>query len=297
MASPDHQPVMMAEALFYLEPRPGKFVVDCTVGAGGHAREIASRILPDGFLIGIDQDGAMVAAAHRRLAVFERNTELVHGSFRDLAGILRARGRGAADGLLFDLGVASPQIDDAERGFSFSADGPLDMRMDRRRGRTAADLVNEESEERLCEIIRSYGEERHARRIARRIVERRGRGRIGRTLALATIVAEAAPRGRDRIHPATRTFQALRIAVNEELDSLEEAMRQVPGCLKPGGRVVVISFHSLEDRIVKRAFRQFEAAGQMKALTRRVVTPSAAEIARNVRSRSARLRAAEKERE
>ncbi|MEW6358238.1 MAG: 16S rRNA (cytosine(1402)-N(4))-methyltransferase RsmH [Planctomycetota bacterium] len=290
-----HYPVMVNEALSYLNLQPGMFIVDCTVGAGGHAQEIVSRILPHGFLVGIDQDDRMVEEARRHLARFEPHVELVCDSFRHVADIVAAQGRGAADGMLFDLGVASPQIADPERGFSFSVDGPLDMRMDRRRQRTAADVVNHESEQRLVEIIRTYGEERFARRIARRIVQRRGRGRIRRTLELASIVAEAAPRWERRIHPATRTFQALRIEVNDELRSLEDAMAQVPGCLKSGGRVVVVSFHSLEDRIVKQAFKRFAAAGEMKILTRRVVRPTEMEIEGNPRSRSARLRAAEKE--
>jgi len=281
--------------LSYLDPQPGMFIVDCTVGGGGHAQEILNRILPNGFLVGIDQDDRMVQEARHRLAHVESHVELVRDSFRHVADIVAAQGRGAADGMLFDLGVASQQIEDPERGFSFSIDGPLEMQMDRRQARTAADIVNREPEKRLVEIIRDYGEERYARRIARRIVERRQRGRIRRALELASIVAEAVPRRERRIHPATRTFQALRIEVNDELRSLQEAMDQAPGCLRPGGRVVVISFHSLEDRIVKQAFKRFAASGEMKILTRRVARPTEDEVKGNPRSRSARLRAAEKE--
>ena len=286
---------MVDEALSYLDPQPGMFLVDCTVGAGGHAQETLNRILPHGFLLGIEQDDRMVEEARHRLARYEPHVELVRDSFRHVADIVAAQGRGDTDGMLFDLGVASQQIEVPDRGFSFSIDGPLDMRMDRRGARTAADVVNCEPEERLADMIRTYGEERYARRIAERIVQRRGRGRIQRTLELASIVAEAVPGRKTRIHPATRTFQAIRIEVNDELRSLQDALEQLPGCLKPGAHVVVISFHSLEDRIVKQAFRRFARSGEMKILTRRVVRPTEAEVVRNPRSRSARLRVAERE--
>ncbi|MEW6334684.1 MAG: 16S rRNA (cytosine(1402)-N(4))-methyltransferase RsmH [Thermodesulfobacteriota bacterium] len=306
-----HVPVMTAEVVESLRCRAGALYVDGTVGGGGHAEAILRSSAPDGFLIGIDTDGEALEAAAKRLAPFSGRTALVKGNFADMDTMLTAMNIGWVDGILLDLGVSSHQLDTAGRGFSFTLDAPLDMRMDRSRGRSAYDLVQTLPEEGLERILRQFGEERMAKRIARSIVAGRADAPIRTTAELAAVVVRAMPRGagRQRIHPATRTFQALRIAVNDELTGLRRAIADGTGRLKPGGRLTVISFHSLEDRIVKEAFRSGEkgcicppdlplcVCGQKPALrvvNRKPIVPGRAETLSNPRSRSAKLRTAER---
>jgi 16S rRNA (cytosine1402-N4)-methyltransferase len=283
-----HVPVLPAEVLHWLDPQPEQVVVDCTVGGGGHARLIAERVAPGGRVIGLDQDPAMLDLARPRLAGLP--VTLVHAAFDQLADVLRDQGIPAADAVLADLGISSDQLDDAARGLSFQQDAPLDMRMDPTRGETAADLLARLPERDLADVIYQFGEERFSRRIARRIVEARDRQPIETTAQLADLVRRCVPRGRGHgIDPATRTFQALRIAVNDELGALDRLLAQLPACLKPGGRAVVISFHSLEDRRVKQAFRD---KATWDVLTKKPVTAGPDEERTNPRARSAKLRAA-----
>lgn len=281
-----HEPVMVAEVLRFLEPGPGKTIVDATVGTGGHAEAILEH---GADLVGIDRDPYALEIARERLLRFGKRVRLVQGDFRDLEGILAGLGVGMVDGVLFDLGMSSLQLEDPERGFSFLRDGPLDMRMDPSQPLTAHEIVNRWPEREIARILREYGEERYARRIAREIVRSRP---IETTTRLAEIVARCYPPGRRRIHPATRTFQALRIAVNDELSALREGLLGAIRSLRPGGVVVAISFHSLEDRIVKHTFRQRWIAGEVEILTKKPLVPSDEEIRRNPRARSAKLRAA-----
>ena len=284
-----HASVLLAESLELLAVKPGGLYVDGTVGPGGHAAAILERSGPEGRLIGIDRDAEILERTGERLRPFGARARLVHGDYREIPGVL-ADDR--ADGILLDLGTSSVQLDTPERGFSFRAEGPLDMRMDRSGGETAAEVVNRTSEPALADLIYRYGEERSSRRIARAIVEARRRGRIRTTTELAAIVRRAAGRSRrPGLDPATRTFQALRIHVNRELEGLGEALARSARCLAPGGRLVVIAFHSLEDREVKRAFRGLAGDSAFAVLTRRPVRPTAGESAANPRSRSARLRA------
>jgi 16S rRNA (cytosine1402-N4)-methyltransferase len=288
-APPRHVPVMLREVIEFAAPQPGQVIVDATLGAGGHASEIARMIGPEGLMIGLDCDPAMIEIARSRIV--GSRIELVEANFAELRGVLNELGVDRVDAVLMDLGVASDQIEDSARGFSFSRSGPLDMRMNPRVGEPAARLVNRLKAENLADIFYQYGEERHSRRVARAIVEARRRKEIETTDELAEIVRRAMPRSKpwQRIDPATRVFQALRIAVNDELLSLEQALAALPACVKPGGRAVVISFHSLEDRLVKQAFRQRET---WERLTKKPLVPSEEEIERNPRSRSAKLRAA-----
>jgi 16S rRNA (cytosine1402-N4)-methyltransferase len=282
-----HVPVLLGPVLEYLDLHPGLVVVDGTVGGGGHARHILERIEPDGTLIGLDRDPMMLAHAHTALT--RPNVRLVHASYADLGEALTRLDVSAVDRVLVDLGLSSDQLADAGRGFSFDADSPLDMRFDISHGPTAADLVNRLPEAELARILFEYGEERHSRRIARRIVMQRP---IRSSAALADLVRRSAPppRGRQRIHPATRVFQALRIAVNNELGALGTLLHdELPRRLRAGGRAVVIAFHSLEDRLVKQAFRDRH---QWENLTRKPVVADEAEVRANPRSRSAKLRAA-----
>jgi 16S rRNA (cytosine1402-N4)-methyltransferase len=306
-----HISVMPDEVLRYLAPRPGGIYVDGTLGGASHARQILEASSPDGILVGFDRDPAALKVAAERLAEFGGRVRLVNRNFAELASYLAEMGITGIDGLLLDLGVSSHQLDTAERGFSFQQDAPLDMRMDNTAGDTAADLVNGLPERELERIIKEYGEERWAKRIAAFIVKRRGEEPIETTLQLVDVIKGAVPRGAwdERLHPATRTFQGLRIAVNEELSSLEKGLADAVRLLKKGGRAVVISFHSLEDRIVKTSFRAF-AHGctcpksiprcvcgkipQLKVITGKPVMAGDAEVTMNPRSRSARLRAAEK---
>jgi len=298
-----HLPVLLAESLAWLDPARGGLFVDATLGLGGHA-EALLEAAPAACLLGVDRDSEALELAGARLARFGARVELAQGDFRDLERLVGASRRAA--GVLADLGVSSLQLDRAERGFSFQREGPLDMRM-ARSGRTAAELVNRSTEAELTEIFRQYGEEPEARRVARAIVREREERPIETTRVLAEIVrrAKRSPRGEARIDPATRVFQALRIAVNEELDAVSEMLDQAVRMLDTDGRLVVISYHSLEDRIVKNRMRDL-ARGQvdpvtgrtlsetrvLDVLTRKPVRPTPAEIDANPRSRSARLRAA-----
>jgi 16S rRNA (cytosine1402-N4)-methyltransferase len=292
----EHTPVLPDEVVAGLAPRRGGCYLDATLGGGGHAAALLAASAPDGRLLGIDADPAALAAASARLSPFAGRVTLAHGNFRDLAAIVRAHGFTVFDGILFDLGVSSHQLDTPERGFSFQVDAPLDMRLDPTSGLTAADLVNETPEGELADMLYTYGEEHAARRIARFIAEARRKRRIATTGELAAIVSRALGGRRGRIHPATRTFQALRIAVNDELGSLEAALPQAAALLAPGGRLAVIAFHSLEDRIVKQFFRA-EAAGtapRLRVVTRKPLVAGEDEQRRNPRSRSAKLRIAER---
>jgi len=310
MADFHHLSVLPDEVIHYLALKPGGTYLDGTLGGGGHAGLILEKA-PEALLVGIDRDQSALAAAGVRLAAYSDRVRLVHGDFADVAGYLDNLGIAALDGFILDLGVSSHQLDTRERGFSFQQDAPLDMRMDTSSGATAADLVNELPEQELERIIAEYGEERWAKRIASFIVKERAESLITTTFRLVDIIKGAVPKAKwdERIHPATRTFQALRIAVNSELESLERGMRAALDLLKPGGRGVIISFHSLEDRIVKHIFREYAegctcprhlpvcACGKeprVKVLTSRPVTAADAETSDNPRSRSAKLRAVEK---
>lgn len=288
-----HLPVMAGEVEEFLSPRPGQVIIDCTVGEGGHAARLLARLAPGGVLIGLDRDVSVLRIARDKLSGYGEMVRLEQANYTGVKEALDRAGREAADGVLFDLGVNSAQLDDAERGFSFQKDGPLDMRMDTGEGRTAADLVNRLDRRELEYLIRNYGEERFAGRISRRIVEERSRSPIRTTGRLAEIISRAVP-GRGKIHPATRTFQALRLAVNRELENLEQALPAAREVLRPGGRICLIAFHSLEDRIVKHTFRRWAGEGKVRVLTAKPVRPSPAETRINPRARSARLRAAEK---
>lgn len=267
--------------------------VDCTVGGGGHSEAILRATPEDTILVGIDRDREAIEAATESLAQFGGRARLIHGDFRRLPSILEQLGFKYVNGILMDLGISSHQVDKPDRGFSFSTDAPLDMRMNQEASVTARDLVNSLPEEELARIIDKYGEERFARRIARFIVEKRRFHEISTTGQLVDIIKAAIPAAYRRRgpHPARRTFQALRIAVNDELGALEETLKSAPGLLFPGGRIVVISYHSLEDRIVKRAFL---AEPLLSPITKKPVTPSPDELSQNPRARSARLRVAER---
>ena len=292
---PIHEPVLTSEVLRYIAPARAGLIVDCTVGLGGHAKALleagASRLL------GLDRDADALAFARQELAAYADRVELVHADYRGLSDVLDARGIQQVDGALADLGVSSMQLDADGRGFSFRRDEPLDMRMDRSAGATASELVNTATEAELADVIWRYGEERFSRRIARRIVEERQRTPVMTTGALAAIVRRAVPgRGYHRIDPATRTFQALRIWVNRELEGLDAFLTAAAARLREGARLVVISFHSLEDRIVKHTLRALSTGrgALVTVLTKRPVVADDAELARNPRARSAKLRAAER---
>jgi 16S rRNA (cytosine1402-N4)-methyltransferase len=305
MTTFQHLPVLLQEVVAALDPRPGSCYIDGTVGGGGHALALLEASAPDGTLLGIDADPAALAATRLRFVaagVDLRRFTLHHAAFRDLGQVARHYGVVAVDGILLDLGVSSHQFDTASRGFSFAHDGPLDMRLDPTGG-TAADLVNQLDERDLADLIYQYGEERASRRIAHQIVVRRRQEPFTRTADLADLVARTLGRpGRERIHPATRTFQALRIAVNAELDQLEEVLPQAVELLREGGRIAVISFHSLEDRIVKSFFRAESGYGgsanprppRLRILTKKPLEATAEELTRNPRARSAKLRVAER---
>jgi len=287
-----HASVLLPEALELLAVRPGGLWVDGTVGLGGHAEAILRATSPDGRLVGTDRDGETLVRARVRLAEFGERARLVQSDFRELP---RHLGGEPADGILLDLGVSSAQLDDPERGFSFQAEGPLDMRLDRAARTTAEDLVNGLPERDLADVIYEYGEEPASRRIARAIVREREREPIRTTTRLADVVRRAAGRPRrPGLHPATRTFQALRIRVNRETDGLAEALAALAACLRPGGRLVAIAFHSLEDRPVKQTFRALHGQGY-RELVRKPVRPSEDETRANPRARSARLRALARE--
>ena len=290
-----HEPVMVAEVLDHLAPARGGVFIDCTVGYGGHARALldagASRV------IGLDRDPAALAEADVALGSYGSRVTLVHTDYRRLGEVLEAQGIAGVDGLLADLGVSSMQLDSPGRGFSFRRDEPLDMRMDPTDGPTAAEAIRDADERTLADVIYEFGEERHARRIARAIAGARMRSPVTTTGQLADIVRRAVPRkGYSRIDPATRTFQAIRIWVNRELEGLDAFLTHAAGRLRPGGRMAVISFHSLEDRVVKHTLRSLQAAGDvgLTVRTKRPAVPSEAEVERNPRARSAKLRAAER---
>jgi 16S rRNA (cytosine1402-N4)-methyltransferase len=304
--TPVHVPVLLDEVLAYLAPRPGAVIVDATIGEGGHAEAILNRIAPAGRLIGFDRDAEAVHRSGDRLRAFGRNVVIRQANFAALGEALDDAGIGHVDGVLFDLGVSSRQLFEPERGFSFDRQGPLDMRMDPRQSVTAADLVNTLEERELANVIYRYGDERASRRIARQIVSRRP---LRTTRDLVRAVEAAIGGARGRLHPATRTFQALRIATNAETDALLAGLPQAIDRLRPGGRVCVIAFHSLEDRIVKQVFglaaRGCSCPPQapvctcgkkrtLRIITKKPVTATPAEVRRNPRARSARLRAAER---
>ena len=287
---------MVAEVLEHLALERGGLFVDCTVGYGGHTREMldagATRI------VGFDRDPDALAHARQMLAAYESRVDLVHSDYRRLNDVLDARGVMEVDGLLADLGVSSMQLDEPGRGFSFRRNDPLDMRMDRTSGPTAAEAIRDADERTLADVIYEFGEERHSRRVARALVDARARGAVETTGQLADIVRRAIPRkGYSRIDPATRTFQALRIWVNRELEGLDAFLRAASSRLAPGGRMAVITFHSLEDRIVKHTLRALQAEGTVGLVvrTKRPMVPTEAEIERNPRARSAKLRAAERQ--
>lgn len=301
-----HTPVMVEEVLYYLNVQPGGRYVDCTVGTGGHALAIMEAASPGGLLLGLDIDPAALRIARERLAPYGASVQLVEANFREVGEICRWYGFVPVHGVLFDLGLSSIQIEEGERGFSFQREAPLDMRFSPDQQLTAADIVNHWDEHEIADILWRYGEERFSRRIARRIVQARP---LRTTLELARVVEQAVGQARSRIHPATRTFQALRIAVNQELENLEAALEEAHGLLGFGGRLVVISFHSLEDRIVKEFFRResrdcicppetptciCDHKATLRLLTKTPVRPRPEEVRANPRSRSAKLRAAER---
>ncbi len=307
-----HQPVLAEEVIKMLVPRPGSLHVDCTVGGGGHTERILEAASPDGRVLGLDADPAAVARVGERLARFGDRLVLRQANFRELGDVAPAAGFGAVDGILLDLGLSSFQLADADRGFGFRAGGPLDMRFDATHGEPASALLARLDEAALTDLLRRYGEEPHARRIARAIVDARAVAPIDTAGRLAEVVEAAVPRRpgpRGRIHPATRVFQALRIAVNAELESLELVLAAALDLLRPGGRLVVLSYHSLEDRIVKR-FVAAERRGctcptrfpvcvcgrvpRLRPVGHQPAMPSDAEVAANPRARSARLRTAER---
>lgn len=286
---PQHVPVLLDEIVQGLAPRSGSILVDGTLGGGGHTRALAERVSPGGEVIALDRDPGAVEAAAQNLAGLP--VRLVQANYADLPEILQQLGIAAVDGIVLDLGLSSDQLADRSRGFSFATEGELDLRFDPTEGEPAHRLVNRLSAEHLADLIFHYGEERYSRRIARAIVERRRETPIRTAAELAELVRRCVPRSRTehQIDPATRTFQALRIAVNDELKWLEVALRRMAECLRPGGRLAVISFHSLEDRRVKEAFRDDP---RYENLTRRPLRASAEEMARNPRARSAKLRIA-----
>ena len=304
-----HTPVLLAEVMHFMVPEQGKIIVDGTLGGGGHTE---AMLRAGARVIGVDQDGQALDFAHERLVAYPDRFTALRGNFSNLPELLTGADCGKVDGILVDIGVSSWQLDASERGFSFGKEGPLDMRMDRRDGKTAADLVNTLSEQELKTIFREYGEERAAGRIARRIVERRAEREFTTTTDLADFICTIIPRKKGpqgKIHPATRVFQALRIAVNDELGVLRELLENAAALLRPGGRLLVITFHSLEDRIVKRFFKNASQSHidrkewpeprpnpdfQYQLITRRPVIAQDAEITENKRSRSAKLRVVEK---
>ncbi|MBI2441532.1 MAG: 16S rRNA (cytosine(1402)-N(4))-methyltransferase RsmH [Lentisphaerae bacterium] len=303
-----HTPVMVREVVTLLAIRPDGMYVDGTVGSGGHARAILERLGPKGFLLAIDRDEAAIAAAREALTTWSAQCRVEQGNFAELKRLAGQYGVQSVDGVLLDLGMSAMQVDQAERGFSFLKDGPLDMRMDLQQATTAAHLVNSLSEQALAKMIRSLGDEPAARRIARAIVRERQRGPLETTGRLADLLARVLGRRR-RIHPATRTFQALRLAVNRELEALAEGLEEAISLLKPGGRLAVLSYHSLEDRCVKHIAQEhigrwisLAAGGErwegrlpgVRWVAPKPLPPSPEEVSRNPRSRSAKLRAMER---
>lgn len=292
MPDADHVPVLPQQVLEVLNPQPGQTFLDCTTGRGGHGLLLIPRLVPGGRYIGLDMDPANVQYLRQRFGQVPMACDFIHANFTNAGTVLEGLGVKGVDGLLADLGFASTQMGDPHRGLSFSQDGPLDMRLDPTAPTTAANLVNEMDERELADVIYRYGEERYSRRIAAKIVAERRKTPIRTTRQLASVCASAygGAGGRGRIDPATRTFQALRIAVNGELESLEALVDALPRLLKPGARVAIISFHSLEDRIVKRAFAEYVSRGVAEKLTKKPLQADEQEVAVNRRSRSAKLR-------
>jgi len=306
-----HVPVLLNETLDLLVVNPAGTYIDGTLGRGGHATEILKRLSPEGRLIGLDRDAEAIERTAETLKEFGEQAKRIHGNFADMKELCGQIGVTEVDGVLLDLGVSSPQLDVAGRGFSFSKDGPLDMRMDQTKGRSAADWVNEEDEETLANVIYRFGEERKSRRIARAIAEARKTGRIERTLELAAVVEKAVGGRRGPTHPATKTFQALRMAVNAELESLEAGLEAGLSMVREGGRMAVITFHSLEDRMVKKCFKRhtvqresLQQGGEklkfeepaVRLINRKPLTATKQELIDNSRARSAKLRVVERER-
>ena len=288
-----HRPVMVAEIVSLLRPAPDGIYVDATTGEGGHAEAILTAAAPHGRLIGLDRDPEILALAQERLTPFGARCRLLAGDYRELLPSLPEHGVDRVQGILVDLGLSSHHLNQPDRGFSFRSEGPLDMRFDRSQGQTAANLIGRLPEAELCQLLQREGEERWAKRIARAIVTQRRLGPITTTQQLAALVERAVPPPArwGRIHPATRTFQSLRIAVNQELDGLDEALEQAWGRLAPDGTLCVLAYHSLEDRVVKQRFRAWASEGRAQLLTRRPLRPTPEEVAANPRARSAKLRA------
>jgi 16S rRNA (cytosine1402-N4)-methyltransferase len=290
MTSPPlHVPVLPAEIVQWLNPQPGQILLDGTLGGGGHTRLLAEKLEPCGYVLAVDRDPAAVTAAEQNLRGL--NVKVAAASYLELPEILKQLGIPAVNGILLDLGLSSDQLADQQRGFSFQTGGPLDLRFNPEEGEPASRLVARLKENELADLIFQFGEERFSRRIARQIVAARLENPIQTAEQLATVVRRCVPRSKDGIDPATRTFQALRIAVNRELEAVEQALKRLPDLLLPGGRFAVISFHSLEDRLVKEAFRNDP---RLQVLTKKPLTASPAEMAANPRSRSAKLRVAER---
>jgi len=290
-----HVSVLSKEVLELLRPEKGNVALDSTLGSGGHTEKILKLIGSEGKLIGIDKDNEALERTKKRFAKSSASCEFIHEDFRNIDKVLEGLGIKHIDAALFDLGLSSEQLEDPERGFSFKEDGPLDMRFDRMETRLCAyDFVNHLTEKEIAQILYKFGEERHSRRIARGIVYARKKKPIATTKELADLVLRSTSRGHgwQKIHPATRAFQALRIAVNQELFALEEALDKAIGFLKGGGRICVISFHSLEDRIVKNKFKKLAHEGTIEILTKKPICPTEEEVKENPRARSAKLRAA-----
>ncbi len=295
----EHLPALFSEVLEYLNCQAGKVYVDGTVGSGGHSRGILERSSPTGKLVGLDWDEEALERARKNLSPFGGRIELVKANFKDLRSVLDALSVPGVDGILLDLGVSTEQLENQERGFSFRWDAPLDMRMSQDTLITAQDLLKNLSPQEIVTLLKEYGEERWAHRIAKNIIRQRQRAPIRTTRELVAVIEKSVPPQHRRIHPATRTFQALRISVNEELNNLRIFLSQYPDLLNPGGRLGIISYHSLEDRIVKNHFRQWTQKGGRKdggfrVLTRKPVVPSPEEVTQNPRARSAKMRVVEK---
>lgn len=291
-----HQPVLKDEVLKFLDLKAGDLVLDATIGGGGHSKEMLKAICPSGKLIGFDADPEAIARSREALKEFEGSFTLINENFRFLGSALNDHGIGSVDAALFDFGVSSYQMDDASRGFSIRQSGPLDMRMDPRLKTKAYDIVNRLREDELSDIIKNFGEERFYNRIARAIARERSGKKIETTEDLAAVIHKAirSRYQRGRIDPATRTFQAIRIAVNDELPAIEEGLREAISRLNQNARICAISFHSLEDRIVKNIFKEYSALGILNIITKKPVRPGEEEASNNPRSRSGRLRAAER---
>jgi 16S rRNA (cytosine1402-N4)-methyltransferase len=288
--APAHAPVLLAEVLALTRPSAGETALDATVGQGGHALALSTAVGPHGIVVGLDRDEAAVEAARAALAAAPSRVVLRRANFADLGRELDAAGVDRVDVALFDLGMSSAQVGDPARGFSFMREGPLDMRYDRAEPVTAEAVVNEWPEDELADVFERFGEEREAGRVAREIVRARSRERVKTTLELASLVERARRGRRGRIHPATKVFQALRIAVNRELECIERALDEAFARLAPGGRLAAISFHSVEDRVVKLEMKGFVRQASAEAVTKKVVRPSRAEVVANPRARSAKLR-------